>query len=65
MESKLDPLIDSRCLSSAEVVPGVIKRCQFHTGHAGAHGFQSAIDVDGRRVSALWDDQKKVTSVEN
>ena len=53
-----------RCLSSAEVLVGVLKRCQLPAGHEPPHRFVSAVDDAGNRLLAEWGDDKRVTARE-
>jgi hypothetical protein len=48
-----------RCSANAEILPGVMKRCQRTSGHDGLHRFVSAIDTEGKRVTSEWDDESR------
>jgi len=54
----------SRCLASAVVVPGQMKRCALAAGHTSEHLWLEAVRTDGGRTLALWGKDKAVRMYE-
>lgn len=60
--SAFDDDAPGRCLSSCEVVPGVLKRCQRAAGHPSAemHVFIESLGrLDGPPMAAFWRDHDR------
>lgn len=52
-----------RCLASAEVVPGQLKRCQSMTHPKGTlHQWKEAVRADGKFLVVNWNDAKRIVS---
>jgi hypothetical protein len=48
-----ETVTDERCLSSCEILPRVLKRCQAEGAHE-SHYWIEATRADGRRIVARW-----------